>query len=179
MKTGLWLLLVAGVVAGPGWYIYARFFSGQLLASHPLQQSAAVQSITQTVSLDQGPIGIVLKGNIGGRRFGPENRADFAIEVRQNGQLLSKEVLVFVDAKTASDTAPDRTPNRLGLAPITLTRGGTLEISVTATGEQSLPVHELMLDIRGGVRPSPMHWLLAGALLAVGAAIMLILGSRR
>ncbi|MBM3117825.1 hypothetical protein [Jeongeupia naejangsanensis] len=175
----LWLLLLAGVAAGPGWYVYARFFSGQTIASHPLQQSPAAQSITQTVSLDQGPIGIVLKGSVGGRRFGPENRADFAIEVRQNGQLLGKDVLVFVDAKTASDAVPDRTPNRLALAPITLTAPGTLTISVAAVGAQSLPVHDLVLEVRGGVRASPTHWLVAGALLALGAAVMLILGSRR
>ncbi|GHD66249.1 hypothetical protein [Jeongeupia chitinilytica] len=174
-----WLLLLAGVAVGPGWYIYARFFSGQLIGSHALLQTPAPQSVSQTVGLEQGPVGIVLKGSVGGRRFGPENRADFVVEVSQNGLPLAKEVLVFVDAKTASDAVPDRTPTRLGLAPIELERGDTLSITVTAVGAQTLTVHDLTLDIRAGVRPSAPRWLIGGALLALGAAVMLILGFRR
>ncbi|AOY00188.1 hypothetical protein BJP62_06845 [Jeongeupia sp. USM3] len=169
------LLLIAGLAVGPGWYVYARFFSGTLLGSHALQQSAAPQSVSLNVRADQGPVGIVLKGDVGGRRFGPETRADFVVEVRQNGLPLAKDVLVFVDAKTSGDTVPDRTPTRLGLAPIELERGGALEISVTAIGAQTLTVHDLALDVRGGVHPSPSHWLIGGALLALGAAVMLIL----
>ncbi|BCL76021.1 hypothetical protein JHS3_17570 [Jeongeupia sp. HS-3] len=174
-----WLLLLAGIAVGPGWYIYARHFSGQLLSSQPLQQTPAPQTLSLAVRGDQSPLGIVLKGDIGGRRFGPETRAEFVVDARLNGVLLSQETVTFVDAKTSSDAVPDRTPTQMGLAPLALEHGGTLAVTVTAVGAQTLTVHELALDVRGNVRHSPPHWLFGGALLALGAAVMLILGSRR
>lgn len=171
MKAALLLLMAAGLVLGPGYWIYAKLYSGRLAQVLELRPDAAGGLVSGDFRLtgDMGPVGLILKAQ---GEFAPnmdEHRppADaYRARVYRDGRLL-REVALRLAAAHVSDSHPVFVERLLWLEAVT---PGDYRLSLVPAGAPEIRLGKTRLEVRSRVLEPD------GRVVAAGAA-MVILGA--
>jgi len=178
MKTLSLLLLAAGMVLGPAYWIYAKFYSGSQAALVPLTPVDAAagtwRSAEFKMTADMAPVGLILKSQ---GSFAPnmeENRPPkdlYAALLSREGE--SAKPLGFeLNAGTTGNSNPTFNSH---LVLFQVVKDGSYQLEITPSGPPNIPLGKVELDVRQHlVEPNP-NIVMAGVLLLVLGILGLVM----
>lgn len=178
MKTISLILLAAGMVLGPAYWIYAKFYSGSQAALVPLTQLDAAagtwRSAEFNMTAEMAPVGLILKSQ---GSFAPnmeENRPPkdlYAALLGRDGE--SAKPLGFeLSAGSVGNTNPTFNTH---LVLFQTVKAGRYHLEITPSGPPSIPLQKVELEVRQHlVEPNP-NIVMAGVLLLVFGILGLVM----
>lgn len=177
-KTGI-LLLIAGLVMGPGYYVYARFFSGILVATQAMQVRAEdgvqrFQPVSLKLAPDMQPAGLVLRFQVShGATISPPNtpRNDY------RARLLDGERIVLDQRFSLQSTLVESTPSlqfQQSLAVPAVDRAAEYQLELQLEGEPDMQVLSADVQVRAHMREPDFTLVYAGAAIAAAGLLSIL-----
>ncbi len=178
MKTLSLLLLAAGMVLGPTYWIYAKFYSGSQAARVPLSrldaEAGTWRSAEFKMTAEMAPVGLILKSQ---GSFAPnmeENRPPkdlYAAMLRRDGE--SAKPLGFeLNAGSIGNTNPTFNTH---LVLFQTVKEGGYQLEIKPSGPPNIPLDKVELEVRQHlVEPNP-NIVMAGVLLLVFGILGLVM----
>lgn len=174
------VLLIIGVILGPGYFIYTRFYSGREIIELPLQFQPQANGHLRTVaSIDllpvMGPVTIILNITTShGPTLTPPNtpRNQYQARITFDG------TTVLSQSFTLRATQVEATPAQVfkqALPVMTIKTPGKYTLELVQDGEAEMEVKQATVEVRAGVHSLNTTLLAAGiGLLAAGVIVILI-----
>jgi len=165
-------LLLIGFVLGPGYYVYVRHFSGQLMSTQTLPLAGAqMEAVTLHLTPDMNPIGLVLRFSAA---YGATAHPPNSPRNEYRAELLDGERVVLAHRFSLNATSVESTPAatfQQALPLFDADRAAEYRLSVQLQGEGAMQIHSADVQVRAKMR-SPDWRLLAlgGVLLVLGVA---------
>jgi hypothetical protein len=178
MKTISLILFAVGMLLGPAYWGYAKFFSGSRVALVPLAKLDAAagswRSAEFRLSAEMAPVGLILKSQ---GSFAPnmdENRPPkdlYDALLSRNGE--SAKPLGFeLNAGSTGNSNPTFNSH---LVLFQVVRDGTYQLEIQPSGPPNIPLQKVELEVRQHlVEPNP-HIVMAGVLLLVFGILGLVM----
>ncbi len=178
MKTISLLLLAAGMVLAPAYWIYAKFYSGSQAALVPLTQVDAATGIWRSAEFKMtaamAPVGLILKSQ---GSFAPnmeESRPPkdlYAALLSREGE--SAKPLGFeLNAGSTGNSNPIFNSH---LVLFQAVKDGRYQLEITPSGPPNIPLRKVELEVRQHlVEPNP-NIVMAGVLLLVFGVLGLVM----
>lgn len=178
MKTISLILLAAGMVLGPAYWIYAKFYSGSQVALVPLTQLDAAagtwRSAEFNLSADMAPVGLILKSQ---GSFAPnmdESRPPrdlYAALLSREGE--SAKPLGFeLSAGSVGNTNPTFNTHLVLFQSV---KDGGYQLEIKPSDSPGIPLQKVELEVRQHlVEPNP-NIVMAGVLLLVLGILGLVM----
>lgn len=150
MKTLSLLLLVVGLLAGPGYWVYAKFYTGSQAALVNLEKRGggpAWRSAEFTLSPDMAPAGLILHA---GGHFAPNMdeskppRDRYAAVLHKDG-VAAKPLAFSLGVKHVSDSNPEFKEHLLFLQSV---QGGRYQLEVSPAAEPDIVLDRMRLEVR-------------------------------
>ena len=152
MKTVSLLLLIAGLVAGPAYWVYAKFYTGSQAALLTLNKADAAalaswRSPEFSLTPDMAPVGLIL--NAGGS-FAPnmdESRPPkdrYAATLFKDGEA-AKPLAFTLGVKHVSDSNPAFKEHLLFFQVV---QAGRYHVEITPAAEPDIKLDRMQLEIR-------------------------------
>lgn len=178
MKTISLLLLAAGMLLGPAYWIYAKFYSGNQAALVPLSQVDAAAGIWRSASFnlsaEMAPVGLILKSQ---GSFAPnmdENRPPkdlYAAMLSRDGET-AKPLGFELNAGSVGNSNPTFNTH---LVLFQTVKAGGYQLEIQPSGPPSIPLQKVELEVRQQlVEPNP-NIVMAGVLLLVFGILGLVM----
>jgi hypothetical protein len=166
------LCLVLGLILGPGYYIYAKFYSGRPLAEYPLQaQTDGFVPLSVPLPPDPSPLRLILMLEAEhGPTTGRVPRNTYTVKVGHVTGSVTREIsLASVTTESSQQTFLNE------IARLDAPHGQSVIVEISAQGEPEMRVRSAAVALRGDVvEPSPAILGLGGLLLAAGLALLLL-----
>lgn len=177
MKPLFLLLITVGLALGPGYWIYAKFFSGELVQTLELQAAPGGGLVTPGFQLraDMRPAGLILKAQGG---FAPNMdeakppRNVYLAQVSRDGQPF-KEVGVTLAVKSVSDSNPAFVERLLWLEVVP---PGAYQVLLTPKAAPEITLDRARLEVRAHIQEPDGRMVAAGALLLIVGVMALFMG---
>jgi hypothetical protein len=178
MKTISLLLLAAGLLIGPAYWIYAKFYSGSQAALVPLSKLDAAagtwHSAQFKMSAEMAPVGLILKSQGSFEPSMDESRPPkdlYAALLSRNGE--SAKPLGFeLNAGSTGNTNPTFNTHLLLLQTV---KEGNYQLEIRPSGPPNIPLRKVELEVRQHlVEPNP-NVVMAGVLLLVFGILGLVM----
>lgn len=178
MKTVSLILLAAGLLLGPAYWIYAKFYSGSVAARVPLTKLDAAagtwRSAPFRMSADMAPVGLILKSQ---GSFAPnmeESRPPkdlYAALLSREGET-AKPLGFELKAGSVGNTNPVFNTH---LVLFQVVQDGQYQLEIRPAGPPNIPLSNVELEIRQQlVEPNP-NIVMAGLLLLVFGILGLVM----
>jgi hypothetical protein len=175
MKTLSLLLLVAGLILAPAYWIYAKFYTGTQTAMLTLSK---VEGIDKSATLwrstpfqlqaDMAPVGLILHVDTS---FAP-NMEEFKPPLDRYNVLLSKQgeaakpLLITLKASSTSDTHPTFKEHLLFMQVV---QAGEYQLEVAPASDTNMKVEQMRLEIRQNLSEPDSN-------IVTGGIVLLVLG---
>jgi len=152
MKILSTILLVAGILAGPAYWIYAKFYTGSRVAMLNLERAgpeaaAPWRSPTFELTPNMAPAGLVLHAQ---GRFSPsmdENKPPkdrYAATLSRDGEA-AKPLGFTLGVKNVADSSPAFKEHLLFFQVV---QGGRYHLEVTPAGTPAIGIERMQLEVR-------------------------------
>jgi hypothetical protein len=179
MKTFFLLLVVVGLLTGPGYWIVARFYSGSAVANLALQGDAAgvLWSPDFALSADMDPVALVLVAH---GDFAPNMEASraprerYRVDLQHDGTTVQMAEFELA-APAVAVSEPVFRERVLLLGEVD---DGTFRVCIEPLGERRMTLAQARLDVRRNVQAADGRVLLVGALLTGLGILGLLLAPR-
>lgn len=178
MKTVSLLLLAAGMLLGPAYWIYAKFFSGSPAALVPLTSLDAAagtwRSAEFKLTAEMAPVGLILKSQ---GSFAPnmdENRPprDMYAALLSRSKETAKPLGFELNAGSIGNSNPTFNTH---LVLFQVVKEGSYQLEIRPSGPPSIPLQKVELEVRQHlVEPNP-NIVMAGVLLLVLGVLGLVM----
>lgn len=152
MKTIYLLLLCAGLIAGPGYWIYAKFFTGTQVAMLKLERAGAEplapwRSAEFPLSPDMAPVGLILHASGGFSPNMDESRPpkDRYAATLFKGSEAAKPLAFTLGVKHVSDSSPSFKEHLLFFQVV---QAGTYHLEVAPAAEPDIKLDHMRLEVR-------------------------------
>ena len=151
MKNVSLLLLAVGLLLGPAYWVYAKFFSGSLAALVPLAKQDEAAGIWRsgpfTLSADMAPVGLILKSQ---GSFSPnmdENRPpkDLYAALLSRDNETAKPLGFELSAGSTGNSNPTFITHLVLLQSVT---AGHYQLEIRPADSPSIPLQKVELEIR-------------------------------
>lgn len=177
MKPVLLLLIVAGLVLGPGYWIQAKFYSGHLAQTLDFKAGEAgrLDSGGFVLSADMRPAGLILKaqGSFAPNMDESQPPADrYLAQVYLDGRPF-REVELRLAVKSVSDSNPAFVERLLWLEAVT---PGEYRVVLTPRAAPKISLDRVRLEVRAGIREPDGRVVAAGLAMLILGALALFLG---
>jgi hypothetical protein len=178
MKTLSLLLLAAGMLLGPAYWIYAKFYSGSQAALVPLTITDAAAGIWRSqvfrMTADMAPVGLILKSQGSFTPNMDESRPPkdlYAALLSREGE--SAKPLGFeLNAGSIGNSNPTFNSH---LVLFQAVKEGGYQLEIRPSGPPSIPLQKVDLEVRQHlVEPNP-NIVMAGVLLLVFGILGLVM----
>jgi hypothetical protein len=193
MKRSAIATVLLGLVIGPGYYLWATFFSGAAVAEHKLGEKAArwtlssgdvmrfsnanaYEPIELTLDPKMNTVGLVLVFEVvGDVRVEPvRGNAYHALLLANGTPLLDKQVNIA----RGSNPGPDQRWSELA-ATVDVTDAGKYVFVLEEAAPPGLPLTGITLQVRRNVVRPMMQIVWAGVALLIAGVVGLFLSARR
>lgn len=170
MKIAILLLMITGLILGPAYWIYAKFYSGELAQSLQMTRDSQGAYVCPPFRLTEGmrPAGVILKAQ---GHFSPNMPEDqppqnlYQARITLNGQTY-REVDIKLGVKTVSDTQPAFVEHLLWLEAIT---PGEYQVSLIPRQETAIVMDRMDLEVRSHIlEPDGRVVAAGGAMFSLG-----------
>jgi len=178
MKTFSLLLLAAGLLLGPAYWIYAKFYSGSQAALVPLARVDAAagtwRSVEFKMTAEMAPVGLILKSQ---GSFAP-NREESRPPKDLYAALLSRE---GESAKplgfelNAGSTSNNNPTFKTHLVLFQSVKEGRYQLAIQPSGPPSIPLQKVDLEVRQHLLEPNPNIVMAGVLLLVFGILGLVM----
>lgn len=169
MKTLALLFLVLGLISGPAYWVYAKFFTGSRLVMLNLVHSGAMmQSPDFQLEPGMAPAGLILHVSTtfpGGLDENASLINQYQVTLSRDGEA-ARPLAITLKASASSGPVPSFREHLLFLKEV---RGGRYRVEVTPKGEPQLPVSGMQLEVR-------QHLLEPDSRIVTAGMLMLMLG---
>ncbi len=172
MKTVSLILLVAGLLTGPAYWIYAKFFTGSQAAMINLERTGADpkspwRSAEFTLSPGMAPVGLILHA---GGAFSPnmdESRPpkDGYAATLYKGSEAAKPLAFTLGVKHVSDSNPTFKEHLLFFQVV---QAGTYHLEVTPAAEPDIKLDHMRLEVRQNLHEPD------STIVTVGMVVMIL-----
>jgi hypothetical protein len=179
-KTAGLVLVVLGLLLGPGSQIAGRFFSGRVLVEAPLDFAGAgapgrTARVAFRLPADALPAAVVVEASAG---HGPVTRPGdlpgdtWTLRLLRDGKVVREQPM-----RLQSGTV-EATPAEVFKEAIALdaTAGGGYELEVVLPAAPRLALDAARVEVRAGVSEADPTWLTAGLVLIAAGVVLLIAG---
>lgn len=171
-RTGI-ILLILGLLLGPGYYVYTRFFSGDVVATQPLPLARdgageRFEPVLLSLAPEMQPIGLVLRFTVS---HGPTIQPTYTPRSDYRARLLDGERVILDQRFSLQSPEVESTPSRVfqhALPVLAIEHAGSYRLTVDAEGEPQMTVHSADVQVRANVREPDLQ------LVAVGAALVAV-----
>jgi hypothetical protein len=178
MKTVSLLLLAAGILLGPAYWIYAKFYSGSQAAPVPLARLDAAagtwRSAEFRLTADMAPVGLILKSQGSFVPTMDENRPPkdlYAALLSRDGER-AKPLGFELNPGSVGNTNPTFTSHLVLLQSV---KDGSYQLEIIPSDPPSIPLQKVELEVRQHlVEPNP-NIVMAGVLLLVLGILGLVM----
>ena len=178
MKTVSLLLLAAGMLLGPAYWIYAKFYSGSRAALVPLTRLDAAagswRSAEFTMAAEMAPVGLILKsqGSFAPNMEGNRPPRDlYAALLSRDGER-AKPLGFELNAGSVANSNPAFTSH---LVLFQTVKDGSYQLEIEPSDPPSIPLQKVELEVRQHlVDPNP-NIVMAGVLLLVLGILGLVM----
>lgn len=178
MKTVSLLLLATGMLLGPAYWIYAKFYSGSQAALVPLAKLDAAagtwRSAEFRLTAQMVPVGLILKSQ---GSFAPnmdENRPPkdlYAALLSRDGER-AKPLGFELNAGSIGNSNPTFNSHLVLLQTV---KEGSYQLEIEPSGPPNIPLRKVELEVRQHlVEPNP-NIVMAGVLLLVLGVLGLVM----
>lgn len=177
MKALLLLLIAVGLTLGPGYWIYAKFFSGEPVQTLALQAVPGGGLVTPGFRLraEMRPAGLILRAQ---GHFAPNMdearppRNVYLAQVSRDGRPF-KEVEVTLAVSSVSDSHPAFVERLLWLEAVP---PGSYQVLLTPRAAPEIALEQTRLEVRAHVQEPDGRVVAAGVLLLIVGVMALFLG---
>ena len=177
--TGI-VLLILGLLLGPGYYVYARFFSGDLVATQalPLVRDTAgprIGPVLLHLTPDMQQIGLILRFNVS---HGPTPLPPNTPRNAYRARLVDGERAVMDHRFSLQSPEVDATPSRAfqhALPVLQVDHAASYRLELVDEGEAQMLVHSADVQVRAHMRQPDFKLVAAGISLAVIGFLALVL----
>lgn len=177
MKPLFLLLFATGLVLGPGYWIHAKFYSGELVQTLELQSAQGGGLMTPGFHLaaDMRPAGLILKAQ---GSFAPNMdeakppRNVYLAQVYRDAQPF-KEVGITLAVKSISDSNPAFVERLLWLESVP---PGAYQVLLTPKAAPEIALDRARLEVLAHVQEPDGRVVTAGALLLIFGLMALFMG---
>ena len=172
------VLLVIGLIFGPGYYVYSRFFSGKVVSTYPLtvkHQAADNHFDPLQIELtpDMGQIGLILRFQT---EHGPVTtpiqmpRNEYRAILRADSQTILDKAFTLSSTSVESEVLL----NFSEVLPVFRAEAkGIYQLEISQTGEAGMNLIGADVQVRKDVvQPNDTLLTVGVGLLAVGAAVL-------
>ncbi len=178
MKTISLLLLAAGMVLGPAYWIYAKFYSGSQAVLVPMTQLDAAagtwRSAEFRMSADMAPVGLILKSQ---GSFAPNMDEShppkdlYAALLSREGEN-AKPLGFELNAGSTGNSNPIFNSH---LVLFQTVKDGSYQLEIRPSDSPNIPLQKVALEVRQHlVEPNP-NIVMAGVLLLVFGILGLVM----
>lgn len=178
MKSISLLLLAAGLLLGPAYWIYAKFFSGTQAALVPLTQVDAQAGVWRSaefaLNADMAPAGLILKSQ---GSFSPnmdENRPPkdlYAALLSRDGEQ-AKPLGFELNAGSIGNSNPTFNTH---LVLFQTVKAGRYQLEIKPAAPPDIPLQKVDLEIRQQLLEPNPNIVMAGVLLLVFGILGLVM----
>lgn len=169
--TGI-VLLILGLLLGPGYYIYARFFSGAVVATQPLPlardtSGQRFEPVLLNLTPDMQPFGLVLRFDVS---HGPTIQPTYTPRNDYRVRLLDGEQVVLDQPFSLQSPSVESTPSQVfqqALPLLQIDRPVSYRLELQAETEPQMTVNSADVQVRAQVRSPDYKLVAAGVALAV------------
>ncbi len=168
-------LLVLGLLLGPGYFVYAKFFSGTAAASHPLvPRQGGFEPVTFTVAPEASPLRLVLRLSV---QYGPSHdgasvpRNRYRAVVSRGGVSVSEREVELV----ANSVESSFQEFAWDLATLEVAGPGEYRLSLEETSPPGMQVTGASVALRRNVMDPDLRVVWAGAgLIGLAVAVLIL-----
>lgn len=175
VKIVSFLLLLAGALSGPGYWVYAKFYTGSQAALLNLAQTESQEHtpVWRTpefaLSQDMAPLGLILvaKGNLdASQETGRPPTDHYAATLFKNGQ--AADPLAFT-LRIKNNSVEAKPIFREHLVLFQVIQDGRYQLEVEASTPPAIPLEQMQLEVR-------QHLLEPDSRVVTGGLLMFTLG---
>lgn len=178
MKTISLLLLAAGMVLAPAYWIYAKFYSGSQAALVPLSQVDEAAGVWRSaefkMTADMAPVGLILKSQ---GSFAPnmdESRPpkDLYAALLSRGGESAKPLGFELNAGSTGNSNPVFNSH---LVLFQTVKDGVYQLEIQPSGPPNIPLRKVELEVRQHLVEPDSNIVIAGVLLLVFGILGLVM----
>lgn len=177
MRALSWLLILAGLVAGPGYYLYARYFTGALVAEHLLAVLADAQVARHSPAVrlepDMSPVRFVLRVSA---EHGPSHegapRNRYRALIQRDGATVAESDFELVSTTLESSVQE----HAQVLATLAVAQAGDYRLALEDTAQPQMRVTALRLEVRRNVHEPDKRVVWGGVALLALAVVRFLAG---
>lgn len=177
MRALSWLLILAGLAAGPGYYLYARYFTGAVVAEHLLAVLAddrvARHSPAVRLAPDMSPVRFVLRISAEhGPSYEGAPRNRYRAVIQRDGTTVAESAFELVSTTLESSFQE----HAQVLATLAVAQAGDYRLALEDTTEPQMRVTALRLEVRRNVHEPDRRVVWGGVVLLVLAVVRFLFG---
>lgn len=178
MKTAALLCLILGVIVGPVYWVYAKFFTGSRLVLLDLKsEGGAYRSPEFQLEPGMAPAGLILHVEAG-RPSGWDEHSNhtnrYDVVLSREGEA-AKPLTITLNGKASAGPSPVFREHLLYFKEV---QGGRYTLEVRPKGEPEMPATALRLEVRQHIMEPDSKVVTAGmVLLTLGIITLVTLGS--
>lgn len=177
MKPVLLLLIVAGLALGPSYWIYAKFYSGQLAQTLEFieAEDGRLKTAGFRLSGDMRPVGLILKAQ---GSFAPNMDEDkppknrYQAQIYRDGQL-RQEVEIKLATSSVSNSNPAFVERLLWLEAVT---PGEYRVVLAPLEAPEITLDQVRLEVRTHIQEPDGRLVAAGMAMLILGAVSLFMG---
>jgi hypothetical protein len=180
MKTISLLLLIAGLILAPAYWIYAKFYTGKQTAMLTLNKvegsentPPAWHSAAFELRPEMAPVGLILHVNASfapNMDEGQPPQDRYYVTLSKQGEA-AKPLAIVLKAANSANGNPVFKEHLLFLQVV---QGGSYQINVTPASESRMKVGQMRLEVRQNLHEPNSHVVTGGVLLLVLGLLGLI-----
>jgi hypothetical protein len=172
------VLLMLGLILGPGYYIYTRFYTGREITELPLEfQTQADKTSIARVNVDllpvMGPVTIIVNMTAS---YGPTLNPPDTPKNRYQATIMFNDEPVLAKSFSFQATQVESTPAQVfrhALPVMHVSTPGKYTLELIQEAGQEMEISRATIQVRAGVKSLNTSVLASGiALLVAGAALL-------
>ncbi|MGA7179681.1 MAG: hypothetical protein WBX11_08870 [Thiobacillaceae bacterium] len=174
------VLLIIGVILGPGYYIYTRFYTGREITELPLEFSAGPDGRPVAIARFDllpvmGPVTVILNLTIS---YGPTLTPPNTPRNRYRARITLNGTTILSQPFTLKATQVEATPAQVfkhSLPVMSIKTPGEYRLELAQDGEAEMEIKQASVQVRAGVHYLNTTLLAVGiVLLSAGVYVILI-----
>lgn len=162
------VLLILGLLLGPGYYVYTRYFTGQVVATQALPLAGTrIEATNVAVRPDMNPIGLVLRFSAAhGQTINPPDTPRNAYRARlvDGERVVLDERFSLISSLVESAVALQF---QQALPLFDAERAANYRLELSLDGDAQMQVSSVDVQVRAGMRAPDLRVVAAGLVLLV------------
>lgn len=175
LKASAWLLILAGMVLGPVYWVYVTHFTGSIAATLPLQTQGGhgLASPSFRLAPDMNPIGLIFKtqGNFSPNMDENKPPVDHYQAVIYRGAEAAEPIKFLLATKAVADSNPVFLERLLLLQ---VPQAADYRVEIIPLGEPDIALQHPELIVRSNVQ-MPDARLAAAGIIGLGVGLLMLL----